>query len=96
MLPNLPLHSPFLYPGEDSLLDEMIAQGEKKKIPVKRVSRQGVFATQFIENTKSNDSNYLAKHPPGRTRGSMEFKIDDIDLRKVGTDCVCSVHTHTV
>lgn len=78
--------------GEDPLLEEMIAQGEKKRLPVKRVSRQGVFATQFIENVKCSDTNYRSKHPPGRTRGSIEFKIDDIDPQKVGRltmKCVC-------
>lgn len=73
--------------GPDPLLAETNAQGEKKKTHVKQLSRQGVFATQFIEN-KASDSKYQTKLPAGRSRGSVEFKIDDIEMQRGSTATV--------
>jgi hypothetical protein len=69
--------------GRDSLLDEMVALGEQKQARTLQLSRQGVFATQFIENKEDETNRYLGKHPPGRSRGSTEFKATDFDLQKV-------------
>lgn len=57
----------------------MLAVREKKK-PL-TLSRLGVFATQFIDNTRA--LGYSSKRPPGRSRGSVEFKSHDVRFYKV-------------
>lgn len=77
------LRDPLLLADRDSLLDELVALGEQKQARTLRLSRQGVFATQFIDNTVDVRTKYLSKLPAGRSRGSTEFKATDFDLKKV-------------
>jgi len=67
----------------DSLLDEMVALGQQKQARTLTLSRHGVFATQFIHNNESDGNKFRGKLPPGRSRGSIEFKAIDFDLKKV-------------
>lgn len=75
----------------DPLLDEMIALGEQKKVLTLQLSRLGVFATQFMANQPEDGSGgkhkVASRTPPGRSRGSTEFKAVDFAFKKVGFWC---------
>ena len=75
------------------LLEEISSIGLNKNATVKRLSRQGVFATQFIENDTSDSKKiFSSKTPVGRSRGSVEIKSNDSELQKVTT----KLHTNNV
>ena len=60
----------------------MLSLGNKKKIPTMKLTRLGVFATQFVEKETLSESS-VTKQLPGRSMGSMEFRLNDMDPNEV-------------
>jgi hypothetical protein len=83
-------------------MEEMNALGAQKKVAgakarVQRLSRQGVFATQFVESRDGNGKSFFSKAvPPGRTRGSVEMKASDMNLQKVYITYMALTYFHDI